>query len=74
MNTTELFDDVCEQAQHWNHHLPTPKVPLKVQLESGEVMKAIRPNYISDRNADDQGYRDEYGEVIYDVKGWVYDV
>ena len=60
--------------QHWNHHLATPSVPLVIRLESGEVIKGIRPGYIESRTEGDQGYRTLDGNIINNVKGWQYDV
>jgi len=59
--------------QHWNHHLPTPKTRLLILLENGEVVRGIRPSYISDRKNADQGYRTHEGAVINNVNGWCYE-
>lgn len=60
--------------KHWNHHLPTPQIPLTIQLENGEVIKGIRPTYIKSREQGDQGYRTLDGKIINNVRGWQYDV
>lgn len=60
--------------QHWNHHLATPTVPLVIMLETGEIIKGIRPTYINSREQGDQGYRTLDGNIINNVKGWQYDV
>lgn len=61
-------------AKHWNHHLATPKVPLRIKLENGRTVKGIRPGYISSREAGNQGYRTIKGKIINNVKGCIYDV
>jgi hypothetical protein len=60
-------------SEHWNHHLATPAVPLVIQLETGEVIRGIRPTYIESREQGDQGYRTHDGKIISNVKGWIYD-
>lgn len=59
--------------QHWNPHLATPTIPLTIMLETGEVTKGTRPNYIKSRKQGDQGYRTLEGKIINNVKGWQYD-
>lgn len=44
--------------------LPTPGVPLLLKLNDGEVIEGIRPNYISSRTDQDQGYRDLKGNRL----------
>jgi len=61
------------KQKHWNHHLPTPAVPLTILLETGEVIKGIRPTYIESREQDDQGYRTHNGKIIHNVEGWIYE-
>jgi hypothetical protein len=60
--------------QHWNHHLATPTIPLTIMLETGDIIKGIRPTYIKSREQGDQGYRTLEGKIINNVKGWQYDV
>ncbi len=45
-----------------------------IMIETGEVIKGIRPGYISSRVEGDQGYRTHEGKIINNVKGWQYDV
>jgi hypothetical protein len=59
--------------KHWNHHLATPAVPLIILLETGEIIKGIRPNYIKSREQGDQGYRTHDGKIINNVEGWIYE-
>lgn len=56
----------------WNdkHNLPSPGIPLKLKLKSGEIIDGVRPSYIENRNCDDLGYRDELNNVVTDVVSW----
>lgn len=51
--------------------LPTPGCPLLVILEDGTTRKAVRPNYILDRE-DDPQYEDMDGNPLTGVKRWRY--
>jgi len=58
--------------QHWNPaaHLPTPNIPLIVRLSNGDQVNAVRPKYVTSREAGDLGYRDSDGNVLMNVKEW----
>jgi len=58
---------------YWNdaNHLPTPEIPLLVELSSKEECKAIRPAHVVDRDGD-LGYVDEFGIPLYTVTKWRY--
>jgi hypothetical protein len=59
---------------HWNpvDILPTPNIPLIVELANGNVENATRPHYIKSRLTDDLGYVDNYGISLYTVIKWRY--
>jgi len=58
---------------YWNdaNHLPTPGIPLLVELGSKEECKAIRPAHVANRDGD-LGYVDEFGIPLYTVTKWRY--
>lgn len=53
---------------HPARHLPTPRIPLKVRLDSGEIIDAMRPGYIVKYDLDDLGYRDKEGNRVDPVE------
>jgi len=55
---------------YWNdaNDLPTPEIPLLVELSSKEEYKAIRPAHVDG----DLGYVDDHGIPLYTVVKWRY--
>lgn len=59
--------------QHWNTatNLPSPGIPLIVQLDDGSEVSAIRPEHVASRHGD-LGYVAN-GESVKNVKWWKYE-
>lgn len=62
------MDDI--RIYHPATTLPTPGVPLKIKLDTGEVIDGVRPLYISSRSDDDLGYETLEGEKILRPCAW----
>jgi hypothetical protein len=56
----------------WNlvRRLPTPGIPLKLRLDTGEIIDGVRPSYIASYKEDDLGYRTADGVKILNVVEW----
>jgi hypothetical protein len=56
----------------WNlvRRLPTPGIPLKLRLDTGEIIDGVRPSYIASYKDDDLGYRTADGVKILNVVEW----
>jgi hypothetical protein len=61
-----------DAQKHWNSaaHLPTPNMPLILQLSDGTEVRGKRPKYVADREAGDLGYCDADGKTILNVVKW----
>lgn len=55
---------------HPVNRLPTPGVPLRIKLDTGEVIDGIRPRYISSYHENDLGYETIDGEKILNAEYW----
>jgi hypothetical protein len=57
---------------HWNpaHRLPTPGIPLKLKLATGDIIDGIRPSYIQSYGLKDLGYKDSSGGSVQSVEFW----
>lgn len=62
------MDDI--RIYHPATTLPTPGVPLKIKLSTGEVIDGVRPRYISSRSDNDLGYETHGGEKILNPREW----
>jgi hypothetical protein len=62
----------ARSIHHWNSAsiLPSPRIPLILKLENGNVIKGARPSYISSRDQGDLGYRDLENNPIFSVVSW----
>lgn len=50
--------------------LPSPGIPLKLKLSTGEIIDGVRPSYIESRENDDLGYRNCEDDIVLNVVKW----
>lgn len=50
--------------------LPTPQIPLKLKLDTGEIIDGVRPSYIASYGESDLGYRDSADNILFNVVSW----
>ena len=50
--------------------LPTPQIPLKLKLDTGEIIDGVRPSYIASYGESDLGYRDSADNILLNVVSW----
>ena len=55
---------------HAASRLPTPGIEINVRLDTGEEMRAIRPNYIDSYDEQFKGYHDMRGNRLENVILW----
>ena len=55
---------------HPVRRLPTPRIPLKLRLDTGEVIEGWRPSYIASYGEHDLGYRDSADNILLNVVEW----
>ena len=66
----ENYLDSHTVTWHPVQRLPTPMIPLRLRLESGEVITGSRPSYIASYSEHDLGYRDSSGQTLFNVVEW----
>lgn len=62
--------DDRKMVWHPARRLPTPRIQLKLRLDTGEIVEGWRPSYIASYGEDDLGYRTANDEVLLNVTEW----
>jgi len=62
--------DDRKMVWHPARRLPTPRIHLKLRLDTGEIVEGWRPSYIASYGEDDLGYRTANDEVLLNVVEW----
>jgi hypothetical protein len=62
--------DDRKMVWHPARRLPTPRIHLKLRLDTGEIVEGWRPSYIASCGEDDLGYRTANDEVLLNVVEW----
>ena len=55
---------------HPARRLPTPRIHLKLRLDTGEIVEGWRPSYIASYGEHDLGYRDSSDNILLNVVEW----
>ena len=69
----EIIDCVPEKTERvWFpvRRSPTPQIPLKLKLDTGEIIDGVRPSYIASYGESDLGYRDSADNILLNVVSW----
>lgn len=70
MEKIKNYLDDRQMTWHPAKKLPTPRMPLRIKLDDGQVVDGIRPGYIAKYDMNDLGYRDLDGKVLMNVAEW----
>ena len=62
--------DDRKMVWHPARRLPTPRIPLTLRLDTGEIIEGWRPSYIASYGEHDLGYRTADDEVLLNVTEW----
>lgn len=70
MNKIKNYLDDREMVWHPARRLPTPRIHLKLRLDTGEIVEGWRPSYIASYGEHDLGYRTANDDVLLNVVEW----
>jgi len=70
MQKIKNYLDDRKMVWHPARRLPTPRIHLKLRLDTGEIVEGWRPSYIASYGEHDLGYRTADDEVLLNVTEW----